>query len=319
MFNDTLNKTKTFMMRNARPIELARWRYHFDNGSSEAVILALMSYQNPDGGFGHGLEPDSWNPYSSPIQTWYAMEILEEIGIEDPQHTMIQGILGFLDSKSDFDNDFWFNTIPTNNDYPHAPWWQHEPKTEDDHDYNPTAYIAGFILRFADHDSELYYLGKRIAQKAILSFNLNYEKNEMHLMACFAHLASDIRKLGITDFIGFETMELYLTERVKTLIDQDLDLWDSGYVCKPSRFIKDRNSPFYPLNKEAAEAECLDIKEKQSQDGTWEVTWDWTNYTYQWPIAKNWWKSILILNNLLYLKNFDQLADHTENETLDGS
>lgn len=37
------------------------WQYHFENGSQEAVLLALSFYQNDDG-FGHALEADSWNP-----------------------------------------------------------------------------------------------------------------------------------------------------------------------------------------------------------------------------------------------------------------
>ena len=60
-------KARAFVYRNARPLDIARWQYHFESGSSDAVLKALATYQNADGGFGHALEPDAWNPNSSPI------------------------------------------------------------------------------------------------------------------------------------------------------------------------------------------------------------------------------------------------------------
>lgn len=59
-------KTRMFVYRNSRPLDIARWQYHFEDGSKEAVLTALAPYQNEDGGFGHALEPDSWNPNSTP-------------------------------------------------------------------------------------------------------------------------------------------------------------------------------------------------------------------------------------------------------------
>ena len=60
-------RARGFIYRNARPLEFARWRYHFENGSAKDVLSVLTAYQNLDGGFGHGLEADALNPGSSPI------------------------------------------------------------------------------------------------------------------------------------------------------------------------------------------------------------------------------------------------------------
>ena len=38
-----------FIMRNARPLDLAMWRYLFRGGSREDVLCALAAFQNPDG------------------------------------------------------------------------------------------------------------------------------------------------------------------------------------------------------------------------------------------------------------------------------
>lgn len=309
MTHPSLIKARSFIYRNARPIDLARWQYHFENGSAEAVLSALSAYQNPDGGFGHGLEADALNPNSSPIQTWTAMVILEEIGIEDPDHPMIRSILNYLQSKKDFDGHFWFNTIPSNNDHPHAPWWTHSDKAGEYHDYNPTAYFAGFIVRYANPKSELYDLGKHIAQQAILDFNQRVDDTEMHLLVCFAHLALDIRKARFTEFTGLESMEFHLHQRIKTLIDRDRKNWDNGYVCMPSRFIENPKSPYYHANKDAADALCHQIEKTQNADGSWNVTWEWSDYPSQWPISKNWWRSVIVIENMLYLKQFGVLND----------
>ncbi|MGN0675876.1 MAG: hypothetical protein ACI4KG_08980, partial [Oscillospiraceae bacterium] len=118
--------SRQFVYRNARPLDLARWQYHFENGSKESVLHALSFYQNGDGGFGHGLEPDFLNPNSTPMATWTATEILSEIQLNDKNHPIVAGILHYLESGADFDTEHnqWMNTVPTNNDYPHAVWWE---------------------------------------------------------------------------------------------------------------------------------------------------------------------------------------------------
>lgn len=38
---DVFQKAKEFIYRNARPLDFARWQYHFEDGSKEAVLNAL--------------------------------------------------------------------------------------------------------------------------------------------------------------------------------------------------------------------------------------------------------------------------------------
>lgn len=74
---DILKKSKAFVYRNARPLDIARWNYLFENGDKQDVIKYLMAYQNPDGGFAHALESDCWNRQSTPVQTWVATRRIE--------------------------------------------------------------------------------------------------------------------------------------------------------------------------------------------------------------------------------------------------
>lgn len=41
-----LEKTRDFIYRNARPLDLIRWQFHFENGSADAVMKILAAYQN---------------------------------------------------------------------------------------------------------------------------------------------------------------------------------------------------------------------------------------------------------------------------------
>lgn len=53
--NSTFEKARTFMHRKARPLDLARFQYHFENGSKQNVMNVLSYYQNEDGGCGHAM------------------------------------------------------------------------------------------------------------------------------------------------------------------------------------------------------------------------------------------------------------------------
>ena len=58
---------------------------------------------------------------------------------------MIQRILRDVETLKDFNGHMWLNTIPSNDDYPHAPWWNYVSSQE--LNYNPTACFIGFILK----------------------------------------------------------------------------------------------------------------------------------------------------------------------------
>jgi hypothetical protein len=54
----TFEHSSRWIKRNARPLEVARWEYHFEGGSKENILSFLSAFQNEDGGFGNGIEPD---------------------------------------------------------------------------------------------------------------------------------------------------------------------------------------------------------------------------------------------------------------------
>ena len=298
-----LENAAAFIYRNARPLDLARWQYHFENGSKEAVLRALAYYQNEDGGFGHALEADAWNPESAPIQTWAATEILREICFTDATHPIVQGILRYLASGRDYDGTCWFKMLKSNNDYPHAPWWQTDANSTDDHDYNPTASLAGFILYFADKSSDLYAIGCNIAQEAFNKLMFGEKERKMHTLSCYVQMAEYIELAGV-DVIDLAAFKAKLRELVKECIEQDTSVWATSYICKPSQFFRTKDSVFYSDNRATADYEAEFIVQTQLDDGTWNITWDWGIYPNEWALSKNWWKANVVILNLLYLREF---------------
>lgn len=55
---EDVSQTKEFIENTARPVENALFDYYFEDGTAEAVLNELAEYQNPDDGFGRGLESD---------------------------------------------------------------------------------------------------------------------------------------------------------------------------------------------------------------------------------------------------------------------
>ena len=73
-------KAKDFILTNARMIERRLFQFHFENDHPEGVFHAVYAYRNSDGGFGHGMEPDTSSPESQPLFSIMALETLDEVG-----------------------------------------------------------------------------------------------------------------------------------------------------------------------------------------------------------------------------------------------
>lgn len=293
---------RNFVYRNARPLDIARWKFLFENGSQEDVLKALAEYQNEDGGFAHALEPDSWNPNSSPIQTWVATEIISEIKLKNKNHPIIQGILRYLGSGDNFDGHTWFNTITSNNDYPHAAWWDYQPTQSVP--YNPTASLIGFLLTFTEVSDPLYSLACRLAKEAYFYFKQVFPTDSMSTATCFVNLYEYLKEAAIQDLIDMQEFCSLLQQQITYMIEYDTEKWKTEYICKPSQFIKTKSSEFYMMNKDICEFECEFISNNQNSDGTWNINWTWDRYPEEWHISKNWWKSDWIIKNIKFYQEF---------------
>ena len=71
------------MQRVVRPLEQAKFRYYFGDGTVDEVLGELSKFQNDDGSFGHAMEPDILMPNSSLLCSSVAFRVLRELEVSD--------------------------------------------------------------------------------------------------------------------------------------------------------------------------------------------------------------------------------------------
>ena len=107
------SQIRACIYRYARQVEAAWWRCLFENGSSGEVVAALRAYQNEDGGFGNGLEPDCANPGTTPAATFLAYSRLRSVGRDGKDEPMIRDIMRYVENTEHFTDRGWLWAVPS--------------------------------------------------------------------------------------------------------------------------------------------------------------------------------------------------------------
>ena len=308
---EDFNQIRSWMYRNARQLELAIWQYYFENGSKEAVLSALSLYRNEDGGFGHALEADSWNPNSSPYTTLRATNILDSIDFNDKNHPMIKGIFEFFDSTVYYSENGWYFNIPSNDDYAHAPWWTHNMEANLTEGIGLTAQIASFILKSADKKSELFNKAILFSHRIFDKLNTTNEYGDMGLGG-FCELLDTVEKAGLKEHFDLNPLTVKIKKLVHNSIERDTAKW-LYYTRRPSDYIKSPDSIFYEENKDIVQTELDYLITTRPQNGVWNITWSWfennEKYAKEFAISENWWKATKAIETINFLKSFNWLED----------
>ncbi|WP_141134615.1 hypothetical protein [Haloechinothrix alba] len=105
-----VRRGREFLEAHGRVLERRLAELHLDGGGpavASAVLDAVASYRNPDGGLGHGLEPDAQDPASQPLAVDFGLEIVEQVldapggrdaAVCERAGTLAAGVLPFLES-----------------------------------------------------------------------------------------------------------------------------------------------------------------------------------------------------------------------------
>jgi len=303
------DEIRIWMHRNAREIDLAVWKFLFENGNAEGVLSALSAYQNADGGFGNALEPDSWNPGSSPYTTLCAAGKLEAIDFTDSNHQIIRGILKFLESGAHRTENGWLFNIPGNDAYAHAPWWGYDPEANQTEHLGVTAGLVCFVLKFAEKKSSLYEMAFSFAEKLLKSFEEPGGKGDMGLTG-YRMLLEHIVELKLDDKLNISYLSKNIKKNVDEAIVRDVSQWPE-YSVKPSQFIESPESPFYAGNEDIVEKELDYLIETRPAGGVWGITWSWhenyNKYPKEFAISENWWKASIATGTMTFLKKFGRI------------
>ena len=166
---DEFLRLRKLVFRSARPLDYAKWKFIFENGSGDDFLSILSSYQNEDGGFGYNIECNNWNPNSSPYTVCIALDYLDTTGDykSDLKSRIIAGIFKYLDSGEYLLDDGWVGMqgIPSNNDFAHMPWFHFDSTKESYADIGVTKRLADFILKHADGDSSIYHKAEDLKER----------------------------------------------------------------------------------------------------------------------------------------------------------
>ena len=297
---DALNSAYHFIKSNCADLYTSLFEYHFFNGSSKRVLKNLKGYQNEDGGFGNGLEPDFLLPDSSPLATTIAFQIMDEITEKDDQ--MICAAIRFYENTFDQNRNGWWTVPAQVNDHPHAPWWHYDTLENrtviDKHWGNPSSEIVGILYEYR---KEL----KLLEIAPLIEYAINHlnglEKFESeHEIYCYIRLYKKLPK------IYQRQLKERISKAIKNLLSLDISKWTT-YVPKPLDFVQSREHPLFPEIEEYAEENC-DYLVDTMQDGLWFPTWEWNQYEKQWEKSKKNWIAFLTIKNHRILREFYRLG-----------
>ena len=300
--SDAFRKASNFMKLLARPLERAMFQHEVEDGPVQAVVDALAEFQNDDGGFGHGIEPDIWMPDSSPLSTTVALQHVSALGLSH-DHPLVSSAIAYLIDRYDTKRAGWSKVSWEVEDAPHAPWWNYSPRLDGPFDPagwgNPSAEIIGYF-----HEYRSLVPREFLDMTTALALENLAEQPaeiEMHVLLCYlrmqARLPDDIAA-GLSD---------QLTAAGQAVVATGPSEWKS-YHAPPIGLAPNPDS-LLAISLRTTTDKYLDhLIESQSSDGSWAPFWTWgEQYAHAWEVAKRQWAGHLTLSNLRAFKAYDRL------------
>ena len=280
----------TYLRDHGRPIEQAQAAMLFGKGAAADVIEALQAYQNSDGGFGNGLEPDIRLADSSAYATTIALQVLRRIGLK-ADHPMVKSAMGYLMASFDPDKGGWV-AVPANvSDAPHAPWWRYS----DDVDAqwaNPRAEIVGYMLDYCGADDLETAMG---LFKDTLRRLDTATQVEMHDLQCLVRLA----ETAALPTDARDALSTRLVALAPTAVGLKPSDWE-GYSLQPLDIAAQETSPLRELCQPTLPNNVQHLLARQADNGSWSPPWGWGEGL--WPVVEAEWKSYLTFINLTRLE-----------------
>ena len=264
-------------------LDRRRFERLFLGGEARPVRDAVAAFRNPDGGFGHALEPDGRTPASQPAAVAMALGTLDEADAWDEE--LVAGACEWLAANAPAEGGASF-VEPTVEGWPHAPWWEAEEGRPAS--LLTTGEIAGTLhARRVEHrwlDTATDLLWRRI---------------------------DDLEDPGPYGFRGVLKFLQYVPDRGRAeqafervgrlLLDRDLVALDpdaEGEVHTPLDFAPNPDSIARRLFDEATiEAHLDHLAGGQADDGGW--TFNWLAWS---PVATSEWRGSLTVDALRTLR-----------------
>jgi hypothetical protein len=295
-------KAREFIYAHARPVDVQLFAYYFEGRSDEDVLEALAAYQNEDGGFGHGIEPDFRLKASSPMATSVGLQYTTAVSTPT-SHPIIQNAIRYLLNTYNVERGYWPATYENVNDEPHAFWWHvNEMKPPDETAWpNPSAELVGYlhqhaVLVPADFLAQVTARARQnLDFSDIITGNSPQKYNVLCWQRALPYLPDDMKTAVSTaitrTFQSYDTIQPDTFEELSTL----------HFTPSPDAIL----ARLFPDVID----ECLDTEiSQQSEDGGWWPSWHWGQFEDVWPVAKQEWAGKITIENLHIFKQFGRLS-----------
>jgi hypothetical protein len=162
---EQLARAKEFVFRHGRLLDRKYFLFHFEGGLRKSVLDLLRCYQNDDGGFGHGLDPDVMCPASTAICTEIGMSYLDGLGVTEG--SIVDDTENWITAAQQEDGSM-LHPKPDVVAYPHGPWWEN--------DSGSGLALAGFLGRWGRGTPEFFAR----AEKAFTAQGIPEELGKYH-------------------------------------------------------------------------------------------------------------------------------------------
>ena len=298
------DKARAFLAEGARPLEQARLAFHLDGADADAVIHELAQFQNADGGFGHGLEPDLRTPASSILATTVGLQVCREIGAPS-DHPVVEEAIRYLVNTYNAPHKAWEFIPEEAESSPRADWWNYAPTdgAEGRFYVNPRVEALGW----------LYDYGARAAAGILDELTASLldhmsgaaPRIEMHDFLCYLRLAETA---GAPEALRGPVIAR-LHGSIPHTVETDPKAWN-GYCTKPldvaptpTSLLADEFTP----DEIAANLDHLIASQKR--DGSWAPPWEWGRYPTAWRQAEREWKGVLTVKAMTTLREYGRVQN----------
>jgi hypothetical protein len=274
---------RAFVERTGRPLDAALLRHRLGEGPAEAVLMALAGFQNADGGFGHGLEPDISSPASSALATSIGLRLLARAGAA-ADHPMVAGAIAWLDAHLDRERGVWPIIGPDVDLAPHAPWWawsEDLAASWNGFRFNPTAEILAWLYAF-----------RGVVPAALLAAiedGMRRTLAETELIEGAYDLKCALRLAEADGAPADVARPLCQLLRRSLAAHNAADEHASPFDAAPTP-----DSPFADVVDLRIEPALVELIGAQAEDGGWTPFWDWSFVdATAWETARQAWRGWL--------------------------
>jgi hypothetical protein len=299
---ERFEKAVNFIKQRGRPLEQAMVAHMFENAHLDTVLEALAKYQNPDGGFGHALEPDVRTPDSSVIATTIALQYLRDLRVPTV-HPLWHGAMKFLSATYDHEKHLWWSVPADVSKAAHAPWWNPADPGGGSLTLNPRAEIVGYL--FDVHDLPEYLpssLRETLLEQVVHELESRPNELERHELQCVVRL------------VEVEDLPADWRERIMRVVhtaasgavSRHPDEW-AGYTLTPLDVVSSPKSLLYQKYADVIPANIDFIVAQQHSEGYWSPTWSWSDSRVSWAEVENDLRSLLTGHYLELLRRFDAI------------